>query len=103
MPVEDVHRLRGDLPDARVVAQIVFRQEPLDEGGDLLLPRPQRRKDDGNDVQAEVEILAERAHGDHLGEVAVRGRDHADVDLPGGLAAQALDRPSDRGPGSLRP
>ncbi len=65
-------------------------------------PLAQRRDDEGHAVQPEIQVLPERAAA-HLGlEVAVRGRDEADVDLDGGQPADPhhlslLDDPEELG------
>ena len=65
--------------------------EVLDEGGHVLGPLAQRRHADGDDGEAEVEVLAEVALLDGLLEVLVGGGDHAHVDLQRLLGADALD------------
>ena len=69
--------------------------ELVDEGphqrGDVLDPLAQRRNDDGKHVEAIEEILAKRLVADRVLEVAVRGRDDADVDLDGLRAPEAFD------------
>ena len=51
----------------------------------------QRRNDDRKDREAVVEILAERLRLDHRRQIAMRGRDDADVDAHRPLAADAHD------------
>src|SRR5262249_38622703 len=58
---------------------------------DVLQAFPERRHVDGKDVHAIVEIVAETPFADHLGEIAVGGRDHADVDLDRPRPTQALE------------
>ena len=65
----------------------------LREERDVVLPLAQRRRADGDDVQAIEEILAEAAGADFLGEVLVRRGDHAHVDLDDGGRADRLDFP----------
>ena len=48
---------------------------------DVLDPLAQRRHDDREHVEAIEQILAKRLVADRVLEVAVRGRDDADVDL----------------------
>ncbi len=56
------------------------------------------RDADRDDVQAVVEVLAERALLDHLLEVAVRGGDDADVRRGSGFVpAHARERPAPAG------
>ena len=56
-----------------------------------LRPLAQRRHAQIDDVEAEIEILAESALAHRLLEVAVRGGDDADVDLHRLGAADAVD------------
>ena len=63
----------------------------MDEQGDVLSPLAQRRKADGEDVEAVVEVLAERFVLDFLEQVAIGGGDDADVDGDGGGAAHAIE------------
>ena len=49
---------------------------------DVLFSFPERRQKDGDDVQAEEEVLAEQSVPDGLFEIPVRGRDDPDVELP---------------------
>ncbi|MCK7499649.1 MAG: hypothetical protein MZW92_61555 [Comamonadaceae bacterium] len=74
-----------------------FRREPGDVAGmrvaetlekvggqrrDVLLSFPERRQKDGDDVQAEEKVFAERSVPDGLFEIPVRGRDDPDIELP---------------------
>ena len=52
----------------------------VDEHRNVLAALAQRRHDDVNDVEAVEQVLAERALRDHVAQVAVGRRDHADVD-----------------------
>jgi hypothetical protein len=54
-------------------------EEVRDQQRDVLAPARQRRHLDVHDVEAVVEVLAERAGHHQLLQVAVRGRDHAHV------------------------
>ena len=65
--------------------------EVLHEDRDVLVPLLQRREVDVEDVQAEVEVLAEAAALDLVLELAVRGADHAHVDRDLALAAQTAE------------
>ena len=58
---------------------------------DVLAPLAQRRHVEGDDVQAEVEVLAEGPPADLLLEVLVGGGDHPHVDGHRGRAAHRLD------------
>ncbi len=55
-------------------------QEVLDQRRDVLAALAQRRHGQVDDVQAVEQVLAERALGDHVAQVAVRRGDDADVD-----------------------
>ena len=65
-------------PPARLGA--VAREEVPRERQDVLAPLAQRRELDRDDVQAEVEVLAEAARGHLVAEDAVRRGDDAHVD-----------------------
>ena len=52
----------------------------------------QARQPQPDDVEAVVEVLAERSFAHALLEVLVRGRDHAHVDLDLLVAADAVER-----------
>ena len=67
--------------------------EVRDEERDVLGPLRERRHDERDDGEAEVEVLAERAGADHRGEVAVRGRDDPHVRRHRLRAADARDLP----------
>src|SRR5258706_5349594 len=73
----------------------VLRREERDEVGDqqreVFPALPQRRHLDRDDVQAVVEILAERAGRDALGQVLVGGSQHPHVHPQGVLAAHPLE------------
>jgi hypothetical protein len=66
-------------------------EEVLGEQGHVVEPVAQRRHLDLDHVEAVIEIFAERAAADHLGEVAVGRGDDAHVDLDRLLAADALE------------
>jgi len=55
-------------------------QQVIDQGSDVLRPFPQRRDIDLQHLQSVEQILPEALLADLLQEVAMRGRDHADVD-----------------------
>src|SRR5207247_680457 len=59
--------------------------EVLDQERNVLRPLAQRRKGDGNDVDAIEEILAERSRLDRLAQVAVCCGDDAHIDLSLGI------------------
>ena len=63
----------------------------LGEQRDVLAALAQRRHEDRDDVEAEVEVLAEAAGLDLAGQVLVGGREHAHVDADARRAADRLD------------
>src|SRR6266571_2947144 len=63
-------------------------QEGVAEQPDVPLSLAQRRNRDVEDVQAVIEVFAERPGGDGLAQVAVRRRDHPDVHLQQAGTAQ---------------
>ena len=63
----------------------------IDEQRNVARPLAQRRQPDGDDVDAEVEVLAEAPRLDLVLELAVGRRDHAHVDLDRLGAADAAD------------
>ena len=63
----------------------------LDEQRDVAATFPQRRNQDRNDVEAEIEVFAEFAALNHFFEVLVRRRDDAHVDLDRACRAEAFD------------
>src|SRR5208283_4230992 len=56
-------------------------EKMIDQEVHVLTSFAERRKLDADDLETVVEVLAELAGGDGVGEVAVGGRDQADVDL----------------------
>ena len=61
------------------------------EEGDVVAPLAQGRHVEGDDVEAEVEVLAERPPADLVLELLVGGRDHPHVHGHRGGAAHRLD------------
>jgi hypothetical protein len=70
----------------------VAREEVLEEQRDVVAAVAQRRQRDLEHVDPVEQVLAEPPGRDHGGEVAVRGRDDADVDLAGLGVADAGER-----------
>ena len=66
-----------------------------------LWPVAQRRDRHVDDVEPVIEVLAEAAGGDLLGEAAVGGGDDADVDDLGDAAADPLDLAGSRARGAI--
>ena len=67
------------------------QHEGVGEGEHILAPLAQRRHLDGEDLEPEVEVLAEGALAHHLRQVAVGGRDDAHVDAFALSSADASD------------
>ena len=87
---EQIERLGGKAGDGLLVHGAGAFEEVAGEHGDVVGALAQRRHVHDEGGQAIVEILAEVA-GEHLGlEVAVGGRDHAQVELAHAAAADAL-------------
>ncbi len=60
-----------------------LRQERLREGKDVVPPGPQRRDQDLDHGETEIEILSKIPGSDHRLQVAVRGRDQPKIHPPG--------------------
>ena len=81
-----------DAADVRAEARVVAGDEVVDEQAHVLAAVAERRDVNREDVDAIEEVFAE-APGLHLGgEIAVRRRDDADVDLHVLGVAEAPDR-----------
>ena len=85
---ELVRQLRADRRHRLVVLHGVLPQEVLGEDRNLLPPLAQRRQADRDDVQAEVQVLAELSRRDRRFEVAVGRGDQPHIDLDVRLAAE---------------
>ena len=75
------HRRHRDARDASPLRRVEARDEPLDEERDVLGPAPERRQGQPDDVQAEVEVLAEAPVHHLRREVAVGRGEDPDVGL----------------------
>ena len=84
---------RGDASDVFAVLFGVFLQKVVREGHDVGLALAQRRNEDGENVQAIIEVFAEASLGDRLFEILIRGRNQAHVDFDGLGAPQSLEFP----------
>src|SRR5260370_21754101 len=80
---EQLERGRSDLADIFSVIAGGSSKEVIDQLGNVLLVFAQRRNVDGNDVEAVVEVFAKRSFFERSAEIAVGGRDEADVSLEG--------------------
>ena len=91
--VGEQHLLRRARDGLDLLAELPgeARYEKLREGDDVAVAVAQWRNDDGEDVQAVIEVFAESPLRGHLHELAVRGRDDADVDFDLLVRADPLD------------
>src|SRR6266571_1536463 len=89
MALQAAHRLRGEAPRAQsVVAPDLLQQHPR-QLGDVLLTLAQGRHADGDDLEPEVEVVAEPAATDQVLQVGVGRGQHAHVDAQLTAAAHA--------------
>src|SRR5215831_7844716 len=59
----------------------MLAQEMVHEQRNIVRSLAERRHPDRYDSKTVVKIVAERAVSDHLLQIAIRGRNHADIDL----------------------
>jgi hypothetical protein len=88
-----VARPLGEALDARVVLLDEPLEEVLGQQQRVAAAQAQRRHLDVDDVEAVVQVLAELALADRLGQVAVGRGDQPHVDLDRLAAADPLERP----------
>src|SRR5262245_39536986 len=88
---ETSHGLPAHSVDTLADASSELVDQEADQERDVLGAFPERGKRDGEDAEAIVEVLAERAGADNLEQVAVGGGDDPDIDRDGRAAADALD------------
>ena len=88
---ECFHLFRGYGLNGLVVAACEFLREVADQQRNIFAPLTQRRHGDGEDIQPVKEVAAKLAFRDHLCQVAIGRRDHADVDTDGARAAQPFE------------
>jgi len=93
VPQERAHRGLSQPFRRQPVVAADLLEERMGQLGDVLAPPAQRRHPDGDDVEPEVEILAEAAPGGQLAQIAVAGRQHAHVDPHRARAADAHELP----------
>ena len=67
------------------------REKKFGQAGDVFLVIAQRRNIDRHDIQAVVEVLAERAFFERRAQVAIRGGDQAHIHFDGARAAEPLE------------
>ena len=104
---EELHDAVRHLPHVLVQLPVDLLEEVGDEERDVLAALPQGGQDDLDDLEPVVEVLAEPALLDVLGQVLGRRREDADVDAHGRVAAVAqeglvLQRAQDLGLGLER-
>ena len=88
---QSLHRFGRNSGDGFSGFLCVALEKIIGERGNVFLVIAQRRNVDGHDVQAVVEVLAERAFFERGAEVAVGGGDQAHVHLVRFRSAQALE------------
>ena len=66
-------------------------EESGDEDGDIFFALGEEGEGDGDDAESEEEIGAEFFFADELFEIFIGGGDEADIDLDGGIAADAFE------------
>ena len=81
--LEAGHGFRGQVHHGFRYLAADFRQEMAHHLGNVIAPLAQRRHGDGNDIEPVIEILPERPFPDCRLQVAVRGRNHPDIDPDG--------------------
>src|SRR5207247_11350490 len=86
-----LHRALRHALDAPPELDLATRDVGPDEKRDVLAAIAQRRHLDGEDAEAEVEILAEAAVGHGLGEVPIGGGHDSHVHPPGPGRAHPLE------------
>jgi hypothetical protein len=84
-------RFGRDAFDLAFELLVVVLDEELGEGGDVFGPLTQGRDGDVNDVEAEIEVLAESAFFHGLAQVFVGGGDDAQIELDVLEAAEAAE------------
>src|SRR3954471_2388648 len=88
---QQLHRLGRDALQLLAGIAPEAIDEVLHEDGNVLTALLQRREVDVEDVEAEVQVLAESRRLDLLFQIAVRGADHAHVDRDLALAAEPAE------------
>ena len=88
---QSFERRRFDAVNALSRSGRIFLQKVIRQQRNILAALAQARHANGNDVQAIVEVLAERAFGDLPVEIAVGGGDDADVNWNFAGAAHRTD------------
>ena len=83
------HEIRGDRQGLGLAEG---SQELFDKDGDIVAPFGQARHPQGDDIEAVVEIFAERAAGDPVPEVDIGRGQQADIDLNRPLGPDRFDR-----------
>src|SRR5712691_4693664 len=89
--LEEVERFRGEAVHALVDLGLGLAKEMMGEHGNVLGPVAQRRKGDGERVEAVEEILPELADGERLLEITIGGGDDAHPNLARDHVPHGLD------------
>jgi hypothetical protein len=89
--VDEALQRRGRNIDGAPILRVRRPQEVIDEGGNLVAPLTQRRDPDLDHVQPVIEVLTEAPGADLDLEIAVRGRQDADIRVEDPLAAHARE------------
>ncbi len=89
--LQRVHRGAWNDGDPALERPRELVDEMMDERGNVVRPLAQRRHLYGKDIQPVIEIAAEQSIGDHLLEIAVRGRDQPHVNPLRARAPQPLE------------
>lgn len=90
-PVMERESLEGVWPKPAGLVEREAREEVGREGAEVLRAIPERRRADGEDGQAPVQVRAKASASDRLLELDVGGRDDADVDPSGALGPERAD------------
>ena len=88
---ERLHRPARDVLDDLAELPAKLLDEGPDERRNVFPAVAQRRNVNGKHLEAEEQVLAEPILAHRLTEVAIAGRNQADIDLHGSAAAQSLE------------
>src|SRR5439155_8075719 len=88
---ESVHGVGGNIFDILIELAAEALHEVANEEGKIFGAFAESGNLDGENVEAVEEVAAERAFGDTLGKIGVRGGDNADVHALSAIAAEAFE------------
>src|SRR6266852_3240579 len=74
----------------KIVTSAEVSQEIIGHGADIVDPLAQGWNANGYNAQAIIQVLSKLLLGDQIGQIAIRGRDHADRNVDGLLAAHSV-------------